>query len=66
MIHYTTEEAKEMSKETARAEISNAVYEACSLFERLEGCGKVIGNGHHIRQQISKFATDVFDKRYED
>jgi hypothetical protein len=35
---------------------SNAVYSVCHLYERLEGAGKIHGNGHHMQQKIAAAA----------
>lgn len=40
------------------------VYFACLLFERLEGHDKVRGNGHHMAQYVSKYATDLLKERW--
>lgn len=63
---YTDEELENMDVERAANEISNVVYEASHLFERLEGKGKVIGNGHHMMQKVSKFAEDLMRDRFKD
>jgi len=41
----------------AEASLMNAVYRATAIFERLERAGKIVGNGHHIRQKIAEKAV---------
>ena len=53
-----------MSLEEASAELSRRVYEAAILFERLEGAGKVFGNGHHAAQKLAAFAVDDLKARW--
>jgi hypothetical protein len=53
-----------MTLEQARAELSNALYEASELFERLEGAGLVSGNGHHLRQAVVAFAVRELDNSW--
>jgi hypothetical protein len=54
-----------LTKENAKAEIENRVYEVCLLYEELEGKGKVRGNGHHMAQKVAKFASDLMEERWE-
>ena len=49
----------------AVAEIENAVYEASSLLERLEGVGRLLGNGHHAMQQVAAFAAQEMKDRLD-
>jgi len=63
-MKFTDQELKDMSLEKAITEIINEVYAATSLFERLEGKGKIIGNGHRIRQKVSKFAEALMRSRW--
>lgn len=53
-----------MDLATAETEISNAVYEATYLLERLENAGKVRGNGHHARQAVALYATQEMRTRW--
>ena len=55
---------KTMDLATAKVEVSNAVYEATRLIEDLEHTGKVLGNGHHIRQRIAQFAVDELTRSW--
>jgi len=65
---YTPQEdaIKQLDLKAAAVEISNEVYRASSLFERLEEVGKVRGNGHHIRQEVAKFAENLMKERWVD
>lgn len=56
---------KSVTAETAIAEIENAVYEASSLLERLEGVGRLLGNGHHARQNVAAFAANELKERLD-
>ena len=45
--------------------LSNRVYHACvELLEDLEHRGRIIGNGHHIAQNIALFAETELEKRF--
>ena len=44
--------------------IERAVYAASHLFERLEGVGKVRGNGHHMMQQTAAEAGKLMRERW--
>lgn len=48
----------------AKVELSNAVYEAARLLETLEYAGKIRGNGHHMRQEVARFAVDLLKERW--
>jgi len=65
-MKFTDEELKKMSLEKTIVELTNEVYDATALFELMEHRGKIIGNGHHIRQKISKFAEDLMRNRWID
>lgn len=51
-----------MDKEDAKRHIANKVYQASFLYERLEGVGKIRGNGHHIMQELCKHAESLVEK----
>ena len=69
---YTEAELENMDLETAKAELSNNLYAASKLIEQLEytrsptGNKRIYGNGHHIRQAISKFGTDLLEERWRE
>ena len=49
----------------AQADLSNAIHAASvGIFERLEGEGRIIGNGHHAAQKVAKFAEDELESRW--
>jgi hypothetical protein len=54
-----------MTREQAEAEISKAVYEATAIFERLEGQGLIMGNGHHARQKLAQAAVEDLRSRWK-
>lgn len=58
------ERYKNMTLEEACAELSSRVYAAAILFERLEGAGKIIGNGHHAAQKIAALAVEDLKSRW--
>ena len=43
------------------ADVGNAVYEATALVEDAEYRDEIVGNGHHVRQQIVEAARAVVD-----
>ena len=63
---FTREELTNMDLETAKVELSNALYLASRIVEDLEYRRKIFGNGHHIRQQISKFGADLLEERWNE
>lgn len=72
MVNYTRAELEQMDLETAKVELSNALYAASRLIEQLEytktpnGGKRISGNGHHLRQKISKFGTDLLAERWSE
>ncbi|MBW3019682.1 hypothetical protein KY334_00125 [Candidatus Woesearchaeota archaeon] len=40
--------------------------EVCALFETLEREGKIMGNGHHARQEVADFAQQVLLSRWNE
>ncbi len=70
-MNYTDEDLKTMTLDAALGHLSNDVYGAAALIERLEYAGaspttpgKVQGNGHHIRQEITHHAQLVLMQRW--
>jgi hypothetical protein len=63
---FTDQEVTDMDLATAETEVSNAVYAATNLIERLENAGKLRGNGHHARQACAVFATQEVRARWND
>lgn len=57
---------KELTKDHAVADIGNAAYKATCLFEHLERAGKVVGNGHHMRQKCAEFASQLMTERWRE
>lgn len=62
--HLTQDDLRAMTLDEAKTELSNAVYAAALLIERLENAGKVNGNGHHAAQHIAKLACDELESRW--
>lgn len=59
-----TEGERRAAVEREATEVSNDVYLACAgRFERLEGQGVVIGNGHHMAQEIARQAAKLLTDR---
>lgn len=52
MIELSLEEIKKMSKTDLEAELSNRVYAAAILLEKMENAGRIVGNGHHKAQTV--------------
>ena len=55
---YTT-----MSNDETVRRIENSVYEATALFERMEGAGRLAGNGHHARQKAAAAIAEEMRNR---
>ncbi len=66
MTLYTYDEIKAMSKERIKTELANSVYESAYILEALENIGKVRGNGHHMRQQLTELAEKLLNERWID
>ena len=56
--------ARGLDLKEAQSELSNRIYEAARLLEELEYAGKVIGNGHHMRQQLCQVAERLLADRW--
>lgn len=57
-------EEKKAALEDAATDMSSAVYKAAALYERLENRGLILGNGHHIRQQLAREAVLMLRDRW--
>jgi len=72
MRNYSDEELQSMSLADASAVINNRVYAAAGLIEQLEyrkaedGGKRIRGNGHHLRQKIAAFATNLLKENWEE
>lgn len=64
MRTYSDEQLADMSMEHAATAISNAIYETALFFERLEGAGKISGNGHHLAQELAAAAAAMLRERW--
>ena len=64
MRTFTDQQLQDMTVEEAEAAVINSVYEATQLIERLESRGKVVGNGHHARQKLARYAGDELKARW--
>lgn len=58
-----TPEEKKAALDDAANELSNEVYAATSIIERLEAKGLLLGNGHHIRQKLADDAVRMLRER---
>lgn len=47
---------------SAETDITNGIYSATELLERLEGAQLVLGNGHHMRQQLTQKMTELLQE----
>lgn len=66
MKDFSKTELQEMTLSEAKDELRNRIYVAASLVEDLEFCdpSKILGNGHHIRQQICEYAANLLEERW--
>lgn len=62
----STEKARAMDAESAKALVSVCVYNACCIAERFERAGRIVGNGHHFAQNMSNYVTNEFMQRWKD
>jgi hypothetical protein len=44
-------------------ELSNSVYAAALWYERAEGMGFILGNGHHLAQKLAAEAVRMLNER---
>lgn len=58
------EEIRDWDLAKAEVELSNRIYEAALLFERLENARKIRGNGHNIAQDIADKAVQELRGRW--
>ncbi len=49
----------ELTQEQAEHFIRRAAEQATHLFERLEGAGKIRGNGWHLQQEVGEKAASL-------
>jgi len=61
---YTNEQLNNMTLDEAKNIIGQEIYDNSHLFERLEGVGKVRGNGHHIMQKMASLAQEMMVERW--
>lgn len=50
--------------EEAKAQMGSELYDLCLVYEHLEHKGLVRGNGHHMSQNVVKFALDQLEKQW--
>ena len=62
----TIEEIEKLTDEEIETQISNRIYTAALFFERLEHAQRVWGNGHHIAQNLSQKAIEMYRERKRD
>lgn len=62
------DDLKDVTLEEAKVELGRRVrvYEAAIYFERLEGAGKIHGNGHHMAQNMMADAVKLLEERWLD
>lgn len=48
---------RKLTIEDIEIELSNAVYQAALWYERAEGAGLILGNGHHMAQELARDAV---------
>lgn len=65
MSHPLIEQIKEDTDlEGAKYIVERVIYDAGLVFERLEGKGLVIGNGHHAAQDLAQSAIEMLEERW--
>ena len=71
MHNYTDQQLQDMTLEDAKRIIENEVYKVTGIVERLEYVRdtesnerKIIGNGHHIRQEMAAMAAKIVERRW--
>jgi hypothetical protein len=64
MRTYSDQELADMTMEHATTAICNAIYETALFYERLEGAGKITGNGHHMAQELASVAAAMLRDRW--
>ena len=65
-IERRIQELKSMSKREAQKAIANDVYASCALLEHLADVGNLKGGGHHMRQKVAAFASDLMGERWKE
>ena len=55
---------KDFTFEDSKELLSNRIYQAALLFERLENHQKIHGNGHHIAQDIQNYTLKILEERW--
>ena len=66
-MSFTDKQLVEMTLKDAQTELSNELYAASRIIERLErvnGVKRISGNSHHIRQKIAEFGMDLLAGRW--
>jgi len=54
-------------QQTQCSRLSHQVYQVCvRIFEELETKGVIFGNGHHMAQSVSTYATDLLRSRFNE
>lgn len=53
--------------EKRKARMENAIYSACiGLFENMECDREIVGNGHHLAQEVVAFAGNLVKERWHE
>ncbi len=60
---FTREELQALTNEEIVTEIGNRIYKAGIFFEALENAGIIWGNGHHLAQELSEKAIEIYRNR---
>lgn len=60
----TIEEWQKLSFQEVEERVTNEIYYASLIFERLEDAGLIRGNGHHIAQAMSEAAKKELEERW--
>ncbi len=65
MSKLTREELSKMSDAEIERQLYSDIYEASQLIEKMEGLGRIFGNGHHARQKIAENAVEELKSRWK-
>lgn len=64
-MRYQKEYIKNSDVDRLAADISNDIYAASSLLESLEYAGRILGSGHHLRQELALYASELLKRNFK-
>lgn len=66
MSEFLENMTKETTLKDAQHYIGKEFYKVALVFERLEGLGLIVGNGHHIAQDVAKYIEELVEERWRE